>query len=46
MDPVMAAAAWARVIGSDTPRQRARRIGHQPAEDDLTQRLKQAISNE
>jgi hypothetical protein len=46
MDPVMAAAAWARMIGSDTPRQRARRIKHQPAEDDLTQRLKQAISNE
>jgi hypothetical protein len=42
MDPVAAAAAWARMIGSDTPHQLARLIDRQPAEDNLTQRLQAA----
>jgi len=35
-----------RMIGSDTPHQRARVIDRQPAEDDLTQRLQAAISSD
>ena len=46
MDPVAVAAAWACMIGSDTPHQRARLIERQPAEDDLTQRLQAAISSD
>jgi hypothetical protein len=46
MDPVAVAAAWACMIGSDTPHQRARLIDRQPAEDDLTQRLQAAISSD
>jgi hypothetical protein len=46
MDPVAVASAWARMIGSDTPHQRARLIDLQPAEDDLTERLQSAISSD
>jgi hypothetical protein len=46
MDPVAVAAAWACMIGSDTPDQRARLIDRQPADDDLTQRLQAAISSD
>jgi hypothetical protein len=46
MDPVAVAAAWACMIGSDTPHLRARLIDRQPAEDDLTQRLQAAISSD
>jgi len=46
MDPIAVAAAWACMIGSDTPHQRALLIDRQPAEDDLTQRLQAAISSD